>query len=210
MLVKAERATLSRRIARPHPESVMLPLGRYLGAADDGGHEVERGGVAERLDKVGFAVWGLAHGPIDPVLAAGKEWTRAELVSYAGLAGIPDPDERVARLAARGLLVDVSVGSEASDFASSHRVVPLAVGLGNHPEEPDRFTIGLFDRPLVQVDELRYEVWCWSSAYDTLWQVCEARAAMGGEQDPAEVLAHFLTGVHQMASANALYLDVIA
>jgi hypothetical protein len=189
---------------------MILPLGRYLGVADDGSHEVERGGVAERLDGLSFAVWGLAHGPIDPVIAAGTEWTREELVGYAGLAGVPEPAEQVDRLAARGLVVDVSPGAEASGFASGHRVVPLAVGLGNHPEEPDRFTIGLFDRPLIQVDEPRYEVWSWSSAYDTLWQVCEARAAMAGEQDPAELLAHFLAGAHQMASANALYLDVAA
>jgi hypothetical protein len=117
----------------------------------------------------------------------------------------------VDRLADRGLLVEARAhGPKARAFASAHRVVPLAVGLGNHPEAPDRFTIGLFDQPLVQVDELRYEVWSWSSAYDTLWQVCEARAANSGEQDPAEVLTHFLTGAHQMASANALYLDGVA
>jgi hypothetical protein len=192
---------------------MIFPIGQYLGATAGGAHEVSRGGVTERLDGVSFAAWGLAHGPIDPVLAAGTPWTRAELVRYTGLAGLPDAAERVDRLVDRGLLSEApAAGPAAHAFARAHRAVPLAVGLGNTAGEPARFTIGFFDRVLLQVDALRYEVWCWSSVYETLWQVCEARSAEAGAElrEPAQILDHFLAGVHLMASTNALYLDVAA
>jgi hypothetical protein len=189
-------------------EGMIYPIGRYEGATGDGTHEVRRGGAAERLDATQFAAWGLAHGPIDPVLAAGMRWTRKELVHYAGLAGLADAAEIVTGLLARGLLADAPpAGTRAVAFARAHRAVPLALGLGNRPEAPTRFTIGFHDQPLIETDERRYEVWCWSTVYKTLWQVCEMRSQDG---DPAEVLSHFLTGVHQLAAANALYLDVVA
>jgi hypothetical protein len=152
---------------------MIFPIGQYLGAAADGAHEVQRGGATERLDGTSFAAWGLAHGPIDPVLAASTPWTREELVRYAGLAGLPEPADQVERR--------------------------------NHPDQPARFTIGFFDRALLQVDALQYEIWCWSSVYRTLWQVCETRAG-----DPASALSRFLAGVHSMVSTNSLYLDVAA
>jgi hypothetical protein len=185
---------------------MILPIGQYLGATADGAHEVRRGGATARLDGTSFAAWGLAHGPIDPVLAAGTPWTREELVRYAGLAGLPAPADQVDRLVGRGLLTEApATGPAARAFAHGHRAVPLAIGLGNHPDQPARFTIGFFGRALMHVDALRYEIWCWSSVYRTLWQVCEARAG-----DPASALSHFLAGVHAMVSTNSLYLDVAA
>jgi hypothetical protein len=198
--------------------SVILPIGQYLGATGDGAHQVRRGAVTERLDAMSFAAWGLGHGPVDPVLAAGVLWTREELVRYAGMAGLLDPAGLVAGLVGRGLLTETATsGPAALAFARTHRAVPIAVGLGNTPDQPVEFTIGFFDRPLLQVDPLRYEVWCWSTVYDTLWQVCQARASAPDgetgtgepEPDPERLLDHFLTGVHQLASANVLYLDVV-
>lgn len=209
---------------------MILPIGQYLGATGDGTHQVCRGGVTEQLDPMSFAAWGLGHGPIDPVLAAAVPWTRQELVQYAGLAGLLEPAGLVAGLVDRGLLVETeATGPAAVAFARAHRAVPLAVGLGNTPEAPATFTIGFFHRALLQVDALRYEVWSWSAGAETLWQVCQARASTqsgeagpepaGGQpwaglepapgHGPTELLSHFLTGVHQLVSANALYLDVV-
>lgn len=200
---------------------MILPIGQYAGATGDGAHEVRRGGVTERLNALSFAAWGLGHGPVDPVLAAGVVWTRNELVRYAGLAGLLDPAELVAGLVKRELLVEApTTGSRALGFARRHRAVPLAIGLGNTPDAPAEYAIGHFDQALVSVDELRYEVWCWSTVYDTLWQVCQARSGAvpdgeaatpaGAGREPAQILAHFLAGVHQLVSTNALYLDVVA
>lgn len=190
-------------------DGMIFPIGRYAGATGDGAHEVRRGGVTERLTAMTYAAWGLAHGPVDPVLAAAVPWTRAELVRYAGLAGLDQPAEVVAGLVERGLLTEApATGPGAVTFARAHRAVPLAVGLGNRPEEPSRYAIGLADRLLVEVDEPRYEVWCWSTVYETLWQVCQARATDARGGDPAAILAHFLAGTHELASANALYLEV--
>lgn len=207
-------------------KGMIFPIGQYQGATDDGGHEVRRGGSTERLDDPGFAAWGLGHGPVDPVLAAGVSWTRKELVKYAEMAGLAEAGQVVGGLVERELLTEAPTnGAKALAFARAHRTVPLAVGLGNTPDAPHQFTIGLFDRGLVQTDEVRYDVWCWSAVYDSLWQVCQARAAAAedatqadnGEKsdeldrtDPARVLRHFLTGLHQLASANTLYLDVVA
>ena len=190
---------------------MILPIGQYAGATGDGAHRVRRGAGTECLDPTSFAAWGLAHGPVDPVLAATGPWTRAELEQYAGRAGLLEPARLVAGLLARGLLAETpATGPAAVGFAEAHRVVPLAVGLGNTAEQPAVFTVGFFDRALVQLDEQRYEVWSWSAGYDSLWQVCQARAvAPVGDGDPAGLLGHFLTGVHQLAAANALYLDQV-
>lgn len=189
---------------------MIFPIGRYLGTAGEA-HQVRRGETTERLDPAGFAAWGLGHGPVDPVLAAGVSWTRQELVRYAGLAGLAGPDRLVAGLVERGLLVEApATGPGAEAFARGHRVVPIAVGLGNLADRPAEFSIGWYGRPLLQVDELRYEVWGWSGGYDTLWRVCQARAgAAPARSGPAGVLSHFLAGVHRLVSANALYLDPV-
>lgn len=194
---------------------LVFPIGQYLGGAepdDTAGHYVYRGGTAEHLDTAGLTAWTLAHGPLDPILAAGVRWTRDQLVRYAGYAGLDEPAKVVADLVARELLAETpDAGPAAQAFAREHRAVPLMLGLGNSGEEPHRFTIGFIGRGVVDVDETVYELWAWSATAGTLWDVCrthaERRLSTVAGAGPADVLGHLLVNLHDLMSAHTLYLD---
>lgn len=199
----------ARTLANPAPvaAALIVPIGQYAGAvAPD--HEVLRRGVAEPLTEGAFRGWVLAHGPLDPIVAARIAWTHTELVRYAELAGLGDASEQVTDLLRRHLLAEVPCfGSAAVDFARRHRAVPLMLGLGNTADEPGQFALGYVGEAMVYVDAEAYEVWLWSAVEQSLWSACEAASPDG---DAGRVLTGFLAGLHRLTSASALYLDVVA
>jgi hypothetical protein len=204
--VAVGRATVTPWHTEATAEPLIIPLGRFAGA-DHRTHRVDTDHATELLSEESVAVWRLAHGPLDPILAASVPWTRAELTRYAGLAGVPDPAVVVADLIVRGLLTQSPVrGDAAMGFARTHRAVPLMFGLGNRPDLPHAFTIGYFDRDHVVVTETVFDVWAACGAADTLWDAC-LRCAPGR---PADALTRFLDDAHRLLAADAVYLAAVA
>jgi hypothetical protein len=202
--------------------SLIFPIGQYVGAftaADRPGersHHICGDGRVAELTEESFAVWAMAHGPLDPIIASSAAWTRRELEQYAGRAGVAGTARLIEDLAGRGLLAETPLqGPAARAFADGHRAVPTMLGLGNTAEDPERFTIGFFDSDVLEVGEGLYELWAWSGADGNLWRVCETHARLARvaddidpeATDPSRVLALLLAGTHALLSAGAMYLD---
>lgn len=210
-------------MATPSPTPpVVFPVGHYTGVfhpavgAPPKYHSLRIGQLAVTLpDERAFAVWAAAHRPPDQ---PAEPWTRAAVVAAArDRLGVDDPAPVLAELLDSGLLVEVTPGTpDAVDFARAHRVVPLMVGLGNTPDEPLRYGLGLFGMaPVVRVSSLVYDVWQWGSLGASLWDVCQAFAQAGTEaevsdpqeRDPEAVLTAFLNALQLLLGPNAAYLD---
>ena len=166
-------------------------------------------------DRATADVWALAHGLPDRV--HGTPWTRAAIRSAAREAGLPDLDERLDGLVARGLVAEVAPGTPAAEqFARTHRVQSLLLGLGAQPGSPGVDGIGLLGRPpLARVRPDTYEFWQWAHLWPTLFDAAAGLAEMAAqapgstpeETDPAAVLDRLLRQLHTLLSGNAVYLD---
>lgn len=202
--------------------AILVPVGHYLGReAPD--HRVRVGARTVVLpDGERAAAWLLAHG--EPGLVSKEPWTVAALRAAAGPVG----DRLVAALAglaADGLLAEVEPhGAEAERFARSHRLRPLLVGLGAHPQLPGWYGIGRPGEPAVLVPQFAFEVWHSAPTTSTLWEMCEALADAedmtydGGAGDDAEddtldlaepqaVLTDVLYALHLLLANHAAYVD---
>jgi hypothetical protein len=210
-------------MATPTPaQPLVFPVGHYTGAfhptlgAPVKYHSLRIGRLAVTLpDERALAVWAAAHRPPDQ---PDEPWTRAAVAEAARTRlGVADPTPVLAELLDSGLLAEVTPGTpDAVDFARAHRVVPLMMGLGNTPEEPLRYGVGLFGyTPVVRVPSLVYDVWQWGSLGASLWDVCQAFAQAGAEaevsdsheQHPEYVLTTYLNSLQQLLGPNAAYID---
>lgn len=116
-------------------------------------------------------------------------------------------------LLALGLLADTD---DQVAFASEHRLLPLALGLGNTPDEPWVFSAGLLYQPLVGMTGPLYDLWQWAHLSPDLWTACREAAAVAvqagatdAEQtDPAAVLAGALATVPHLLAARVACFDV--
>jgi hypothetical protein len=109
-----------------------------------------------------------------------------------------------------GLLADID---DQVAFASKHRLLPLALGLGNTPDEPWIFSAGLLYEPLVGMTGPLYDLWQWAHLSPDLWTACREAAAVAAqagteETDPAEVLAGALSTVPHLLAARVACFDV--
>jgi hypothetical protein len=116
-------------------------------------------------------------------------------------------------LASRGLLASTD---DQVAFASTHRLLPLALGLGNTAAEPWLFSAGLLYQPLVSMTGPLYDLWQWAHLSPTLWSACQEAAAVAvqagvtdrEQTDPAEVLAGALATAPQLLAAKVACFDV--
>jgi hypothetical protein len=126
----------------------------------------------------------------------------------AWLAAEPD-----AALESRRLLAPLA---DPVDFASNHRLVPLALGLGNTAEEPWLFSAGVLYQPMVAMTGPLYDLWQWAHLSPDLWSACREAAAVAAQAevtspeqtDPARVLAGALETVPQLLAAKVACFDV--
>jgi len=166
-------------------------------------------------DETTAQVWALAHGDRDR--AGGTPWTRQELCRAAAESGVEDPASVLDALLDRGLVVEVAPGSvEAAEFADTHRVQSLLLGLGEQPDQPGVDGIGLLGMPaLARVSLGTYEFWQWGHLWPTLTAAAAGLAEMAAEfpghapeeADPGQVLDRILRDLHQLLSVGAVYLD---
>jgi hypothetical protein len=201
--------------------SLLLPIGHYVGVQHRTGpagatRQVRRGGTVHDLTDDQFAAWKLAHGTADAV-ANQTAWHRDSVEEQARAAGLGGAASVVDDLLEAGLLVEVGPeGQDPVGFATSHRLVPLMLGLGNSSEEPNLFGIGFLHQPALLVSHAIYDVWQWSTMDDSLLATCEnavdvARRAGYSEPEFVDVptlLSGVIASLHALLFANAAYLDI--
>jgi hypothetical protein len=199
-------------------DALIFPVGHYAGAfyqgAVDRYHAVLVGAETRRLSDEQLTVWLAARGVPDD---EDRRWTREAVEALVAQAGIANAPLLLDQLGELGLVVETVPGTErAIDFAEAHRVVPLLLGLGNTPDEPWRYGIGLFDRPVLAVSQDIYGLWEWAHVDPNLWAACYSHADVSKragatdpeETDPEQILTGFLSTLHALLAASAAYLDV--
>jgi hypothetical protein len=188
----------------------VLPVGHDLGVFHVGDgvtapvQQVRVGPEIIDLDAAHFAAWTAAHGaPTEegsvPAITVGE--LRAE-----------HGEEVVADLVRDHLLTAVD---PAAAFAEGHRMLPLAQGLGNSPEYPWLFSVGLLYQPLAVMTGAMYDLWQWACLSPDLWSACEeaaeaakqAGATEEDQTDPALMLAGAISVLPQLLAARVACLD---
>ncbi len=169
----------------------VFPVGHDLGTWHDGAggrtQQVRVGATVEELSDAEYQAWSAAHSPESSAADPG--------------------------LAARGLLADTA---DPVGFAAMHRLVPLALGLGNTASEPWLFTAGLLHQPVVAMTGALYDVWQWAHLSPDLWTACHETAAVAlqagmtdpEQTDPARVLDGALEAVPPLLAARVACFDV--
>ena len=205
----------------PPEEPLVLPLGHAMGPfhqhrGEPPAYWVVRLGWDSPLlpDQATADVWALAHGL--PGQAA-TPWTRSALCRAATEAGVADPDPVLTALVERGLVAEVAPGTtSAAEFAATHRVQSLLLGLGELPDTPELDGIGLLGMPaLARVPLGTYEFWQWGHLWPTLAEAATGLAEMAAqspehapeEADPPQVLDRILRELHGLLAVGAVYLD---
>jgi hypothetical protein len=168
----------------------LVPVGHDLGVFHDG--------------MGGEPVWQIRVG------AEVEELTEEQYETWLGvLDGAPAPDD----LRTRRLVADPT---DAVEFASTHRFLPLALGLGNTAEEPWLFSAGLLYQPMVAMTSPLYDLWQWAHLSPDLWSACREAAAVAvqagvtatEQTDPTEVLAGALETAPHLLMAKVACFDV--
>jgi len=123
------------------------------------------------------------------------------------------PDTAVDELSARRLLASAD---DPVAFASTHRLLPLALGLGNSVEQPWLFAAGLLYQPVAAMTGPLYDLWQWAHLSPDLWSACREAAAVAvqagvtepEQTDPAQVLAGVMEALPQLLTARIACFDV--
>jgi hypothetical protein len=189
----------------------VLPVGHDLGVFHTGDgvtapvQQVRVGGEIIDLDPVHFAAWTAAHG-------APTEDGAAPIVTLGGL-GARYGEEVVVGLVRDRLLAAIVPHAE---FAQEHRLLALAQGLGNTPEQPWLFSVGLLYQPMAVMTGAMYDLWQWAGLSPDLWSACEEAAEAAKEAgatedqytDPEQMLAGAISVLPQLLAARVACLDV--
>lgn len=134
--------------------------------------EVRLGAESAELDADEFQVWGRAF--LDPPRHERLEVNRASVLRDTVAAGLgpANPEPVLERLLDRGLLLEYDTDGPYEVVFRRVKLFPLAEGMGNTPEEPDRYHIGHNGVSLVKVAPLVSGLWAVSSLDPSLWHAC--------------------------------------
>lgn len=163
------------------PDStVLIPVGQDLGPEQAGStdsgyaYRVFDGAEVHELDDDEYGVWSGAAGDLRSVEGA---WGPELALRSAQRSGVDDPAGVLEDLAERGLLAEITIGSEdAIRFSVLHRVDARMHILGPSAEVPGGAVIGLPGQALTAVSADCANVFLYGAAYDDLWSVCGAIA----------------------------------
>jgi hypothetical protein len=217
-LAPAERVTTTER---DDIEPLLLPIGHYVGAIYQDGarglrRQVRRGATFHDLTDDQFAIWSAAHGTQETVQAA-VAWQRRSVERHPQVAGVAGAGALIDEMLDNGLLAEVRPGrDEVLEFARSHRLVPLMLGLGNSTDDADMFDIGFLHQPALSVSYPIYDLWQWSAVDESVWATCESAADVAERSgythpdyiDPRRLLTGLLRSLHALLVARAAYLDI--
>ncbi|HEY1177361.1 MAG TPA: hypothetical protein VGF17_14490 [Phytomonospora sp.] len=211
----------------PAGEPHLFPVGHYAGpvyphrgaAAPDSFEIRYRDGVFS-LSAAEYVMWASAHG--EPADLGGRAPTRADAENAARLAGLDVPGPVLDGLRADGLIAVVPPDADgAREFAMTHQIRPLALGLGNSPERPGVFEIGMPGAARASVGYDVYHIWLFAHLADDLWsalaemagEAARANAEETGEDrprlvdDPDVLLRHVIDALPVLISTSCVYLD---
>jgi hypothetical protein len=169
----------------------LVPIGHDLGVFHDGaGGRVRQVRVGVEIEELPDDLYEAWHGAHESV-----------------------PDTAVDALSARRLLASAA---DPVAFASTHRLLPLALGLGNTEEEPWLFAAGLLYQPIAAMTGPLYDLWQWAHLSPDLWSACGEAAAVATQAgvtepeqtDPAQVLAGVMEAIPQLLAARIACFDV--
>ncbi|WP_410655606.1 trypsin-like peptidase domain-containing protein [Amycolatopsis sp. lyj-112] len=205
---------------------LVIPVGHFAGpmytapgAAAPESFEIRfRDGVFS-LSAGEYAVWATSHG--DPNLVSRIPTTRAVAEYASKQAGVLEPAIVSGQLLDDGLLVEIGLTAESTrEFARNHRVVPLALGLGNSARNPAEFAIGLPNAARVSVGYDVYHLWLFSHRAPTLWDAITAIAQEAAESndeeqderarlvdDPDALLAGLVRALQVLISTSCVFID---
>jgi hypothetical protein len=214
------------QVAAANPEEgsvlpIVLPLGHLRGPFFEGPekppefYSIRIGwGVAD-LTETEFHLWALAHGLPNRL---NEPWTIEPLLAAARDIGAENPEAVFNALAEKGVLVDVHPipDEDGQAFAQAVRLMPLMTGLGNNPEQPGLYRVGLPQNQVVELNDTMFELWSRSHLEDNLWLACQSLARINAEAgstdetetDPTAILYQCLTGLHGLLTTGVAYLDV--
>ncbi|MGH3545194.1 MAG: hypothetical protein ACRDPW_04650 [Mycobacteriales bacterium] len=191
------------------------PLFTPQGEQDPDSYEIRYADGIFSIDHEELRVWLLTHG--DPATIIDDPPSRERVIRKASELEENTTNQIIDRLCDVGLLVEFeSRTGQARDFAYRHQVEPIAVGLGNTPDTPWYFQIGLPATPRVMVSHDAYHIWTFAHRHASLWEACEyvaadkraeAIARAGSDADPDRVLAHFLDALPAMIATSCAYVD---
>ncbi|NJP32849.1 hypothetical protein [Micromonospora thermarum] len=208
--------------------TVIVPVGlnlgpsyRYVTPPDPNPEywEVRLGNDSEELTDEEFHVWGRAF--LDPERHARLEVSRETLRRDALAAGNgpTDPEAVIDRLLDRGLLIEFDPDGELEKPFRRIKLYPLAEGMGNTPDEPDRRLIGHNGQAHVKVNYTVYGMWAYSSTIGSLWDACVDFEAGTKEQheagedveetSAAEVAAEAAKTVPMLIASGCAFLDLV-
>jgi hypothetical protein len=178
------------------------------------GHTIRVGAEDHRLTERGARFWELTR-----AVSSDRLWTRTALAAAAVGEGLPDAAKQVDELVEQGVLVEVHPGTEQAEaFARCYRLLPLLHGLGNPPDKPDLFALGVPGRRRVTfLLAGASPLWRMAGQWRSLWDVVTAltsHLAGLGRTEPRYTDPHaFLTyevfhGVRKGLADGIVYLDL--
>lgn len=172
--------------------TVIVPVGLNMGQdyteGDPSEHpsqfwEVHLGTESADLTADEVKAWGAAF--LDPQRHANHEFDRQHLerLLRENENGLADPTPVVDGLLDRGLLLEYDPQHAPWEkLFSELKLFPLVQGLGNTPEEPGVYQIGLAGEPIVTVNANVYAIWSYSLTSQSLWRAC-SDLATGVDED---------------------------
>lgn len=212
--------TWRAQLSRP----VIVPVGISLGwdywygdpeQRAKGYFQVHQGLAYVDLDRAELAAWMGAFADLGR--HAALEVTRETLARDLTARGMPDAASVVGRLIERGLLVEFDpVAGPLHELFDAVRLYPLGDGLGNTPDQPDMFRLGVGGEELLSVDPVSHAVWSRGMTDATLWQACatlvssmnEQLAAQEGAAVSVDEVAREVAGaLPALVAAGCAYID---
>ena len=206
--------------------TVIVPVGlslgpsyRYVTPPDPNPEywEVRLGTDSEELTNEEFQVWGRAF--VDPERHSRLEVNRETLVLDVVTAtrGTINPKPIIDRLLERKLLIEFDTDGDLEEPFRQITLHPLAEGMGNTPEEPDRRLIGHNGQALVKVNYTVYNLWAFSASAESLWEACVIAARLADEQrasgedidpvTPSELAYDAATVIPMLIASGCAFLD---
>lgn len=153
-----------------------------------------------------LTVWLLCHGRLTEDGSVVR--TQADILAEAAVAEVPQAEEILRALIELGAVVRTGTDPVSlAGLAREHRVEPMMVGLGNVPEKPESFALGIPPADVHAVVSAEVmAVWLNAHLARTLHQaVIDEAGLVGREQDV--VLAETIEAVSELIAIGAVYLD---